>query len=142
MCQLNYYQIFRGLNIVLIFVFIVYSCQAPKSELKLSTDEYDFGIIEQDSIYNGYVVVKNTGNDTLKIRDIRPGCGCTNAFTTKSMILADDSCLLKFSFNTHQKSGLQKNHIYIITNTDSLVYLLQVNAIVRESLKEKENVVY
>lgn len=68
------------------------------------------------------------------IQDIYPDCGCTDAYPTKSSVLPNDTCLLNFSFNTHHKQGYQSNFIFIVTNTDSIVHLLELKSIVRDTL--------
>lgn len=119
--------------ILIIILFVLAACGRHKqSNLELSAYTYDFGKIQKDSIYQGEIIIKNTGIDTLKIEKILADCGCTNAFSSKINIMPGDTSLVKFSFNSHNKFGNQENYITILANTDSLVHLLQVISIVTE----------
>lgn len=119
--------------ILIIILFVLVACDRHKqSNLEFSTYTYDFGKIQKDSIYQGEVVIKNTGIDTLMIEKILADCGCTTVFTSKMVILPGDTSLMKFSFNSHNKLGYQENYITILANTDSLVHLLQVISVVTE----------
>jgi Protein of unknown function (DUF1573). len=105
------------------------SCVPDKrAMLELSTPSFDFGSIMKDSIYEGNVIITNSGNVSLVIEKINPGCGCTTANLSKEIILPDDTCMLTFSYNTLNKIGKQNNFITIIANTDSLVHILEINA--------------
>lgn len=115
---------------VFLLLTFLCSCTKKKSELKLLNYSYDFGIIKKDSIYQGKIIIKNTGNDTLKIQKISPDCSCTNAYSTKKLILPNDTCLVKFTYNTYHKISRQENFIIIIANTDSIFHLLQIKAFV------------
>jgi len=117
--------------LVFTFLFFLCSCMHKEPELKLINYSYDFGNIKKDSIYQGKAIIKNIGNDTLKIQQISPDCSCTNAYVTKKEILPNDTCLIKFSYKTFHKIRKQENFISIITNTDSIVHLLQINAFVK-----------
>lgn len=107
-----------------------YSCTAPKPDLVLSTNIYDFGILKTNHIYKGAVVIKNAGEGVLKIQEVDPDCSCTDVSITKKELSAGDTCLLKFVYNTHLKSGKYENYICITANTDSLVHILQINSLV------------
>lgn len=118
-------------NLTFVLIILLCSCKPQKAQLKFLNDTYDFGKIKTDSIYYGYTIIKNTGNDTLKIKSVGADCSCTNVFTTKRNILPEDTCLLTFSYKTYNKIGKQENYVNIITNTDSVVYLLQINSFVQ-----------
>lgn len=120
-----------------ICMFSIFCCTSPKPELKLSVGDYDFGLLQPDTIYNGSVIVENTGGSTLKIRQVGADCSCTDTFVTKNELLPTDTCLLNFSFNTKAKRGYQNNYIFIEANTDSMVYLLSIHSIVDDSFQTK-----
>lgn len=107
------------------------SCVSDKkAKLDFSIESFDFGNIQKDSIYEGNVIITNSGNASLVIEKINPGCGCTTVNLSKEIILPDDTCKLTFLFDTKNRTGKQDNFITIIANTDSLVHLLQINAYV------------
>lgn len=115
---------------IVVFVFLLSACQHPKPMLMLSSDLYDFKEIAKNKHYRGSSVIKNTGDDTLKIFQIEAGCSCTQAYTTKNILLPNDTCKLNFTYNTQNKQGLEEFYICIYANTDSLVHLLKIRAFI------------
>ena len=114
-------------------VAIYHQCSSvseKKAKLELSTTSFDFGSIKKDSIYEGNVIITNSGNASLVIEKISPGCGCTTVNLSKEIVLPDDTCMLTFLYNTHNRIGKQDNFITILANTDSLIHILQINAYV------------
>lgn len=110
---------------------ICFSCKSKQPELRFINDIYDFGDIKKDTIYNGSTMLENIGNDTLKIFEISPDCSCTKVYLSLNNILPKEKALIDFSYRTFGKYGNQTNFITFITNTDSKVHLLQINANVR-----------
>ena len=116
-----------------VVIALCYKClSVPKkrAKLELSTSSFDFGSIKKDSIYEGNIIIINSGNASLVIEKINPGCGCTTVNLSKEIILPADTCKLTFLFDTKNRTGKQENFITIIANTDSLVHILQINAYV------------
>lgn len=55
----------------------LHAAEAPKIEFQSTT--YDFGKIKQGEVSRHDYVFTNTGNATLEILAVKPGCGCTTA---------------------------------------------------------------
>lgn len=89
---------------------------------------YDFGNLKEDEMYNGYFIVKNTGTITLAIYDVSTECGCTVIDSYKKLVKPEDTCMIKFSFNTLGKSGIQSKTITLVTNTDTTTHFLKIKA--------------
>jgi hypothetical protein len=51
------------------------------------------------------IVVKNDGTDTLHIREVKPGCGCTVADISSKNIAAGDSATINASLDVSNYSG-------------------------------------
>lgn len=64
MCQLDYLGCNIRVILISLFIFGVNACSSPKAELKLAVYEYDFGLLQSDSVYNGTVVIENVGRGT------------------------------------------------------------------------------
>lgn len=120
------------LKIVIVFFLLLTACQQKKPVLQLSAYCYDFKELQKNNHYNGCVIIKNTGNDTLKIFQTDTGCGCTKASVTKNLLQPHDSCILNFTYNTENKQGAQEEYVGIYANTDSLVHLLKIKAFIHE----------
>jgi len=89
---------------------------------------FNFGNIKEDEMYNGYFIVKNTGLITLAIYDVSTECGCTVIDSYKKLVEPKDTCMIRFSFNTFGKSGIQSKTITLVTNTDSTTNYLKIKA--------------
>lgn len=123
----------KWIEILLFFsiLMFLYSCSSKEGpKLNLCTAIFDFGKIKRDSIYQGKVLIINSGNDTLKVTNLEPDCACTSVIISKNRIPPNDSCSLIFDYVTHNKVGSQENYICLITNTDQMVHFLQINAYV------------
>jgi len=121
----------KNLYLCLFFFLFLSACKTPRPQLKFLNYTYNFGHIKKDSVYLGQSIIKNTGDDTLKIIQISSDCSCTKVGISKKIILPNDTSLIKFSYRTFYKIGKQENFITVFANTDSTVHLLQINALVR-----------
>ena len=120
-------------KIIIAFSLLLTACQhSQKPILQLSTYCYNFYELQKNKNYLGNVMIKNTGNDTLKIFQIGTSCGWTDASITQKLLQPQDSCTLNFTYNTQNKQGIQEEYISIYANTDSLVHLLKIKAFVSE----------
>jgi|SRR5690606_9019773 len=119
-----------SINITIVILLLISSCTSikDKPQLQLSTYTYDFGIIKKDTSYTGSVVLTNIGNSSLHIEDISAGCSCTKSTLSNCDIQPGDTSLLTFTYNSLGKKGMQENYIILKANTDSLIYVLQINA--------------
>lgn len=113
-------------------IFLLWNCQNKKPKLQLTDYIYEFKGIEPNKNYVGSSIIKNTGNNTLKILEIGTGCGCTQASISKNTIFPGDTCQLNFTYNTQNKQGFQEEFICIYANTDSLVHLLKIKAFINK----------
>ncbi len=88
-----------------------------EAELTIPKENFDFGIMPQNSrVFGGYWLV-SSGSDTLKITDVKPGCGCTKAPLKKSRIAPGDSTFLEISFSSKQYTNRVHKTIRINSNT-------------------------
>ncbi len=94
---------------------------APRAEIPNST--FNFGRVSQQvTIYHTFWV-KSTGDDTLIITRVEPGCGCTKAPIQDTVLAPGDSTRLQIFFSTWQYRGYVIKKPHIITNApDSITY--------------------
>ncbi len=110
----------------------------PKAVVKNS--EYDFGNINQNDIVKHSFTITNTGDDVLKISDIRASCGCTAATPEKNELKPGESTKLLVSFNSKGRKGPQTKTVNIKTNDPNnanLVLKIKGNVVVNEENKNK-----
>jgi hypothetical protein len=110
--------------------YLCVSCNPKRPQLELSVYDCNLGVVQKDTVYQGYAIVKNTGNALLAIETISGDCSCTKVTCTKKTICPNDTCLIRFSYRTFGKIGKQENFISIVANTDSMIHVLQINAFV------------
>ncbi len=110
----------------------------PKAVVKNS--EYDFGNINQNDIVKHSFTITNTGDDVLKISDIRASCGCTAATPDKNELKPGESTQLLVTFNSKGRKGPQTKTVNLKTNdpnNPNLTLMIKCNIIVKEDDKNK-----
>lgn len=73
--------------------------------VRLSPTSYDFGNVPQHSSVRSVFWVHSTGNDTLRITRVIPGCGCTRAPLEKEVLAPGDSTRLEIIFDSKSFQG-------------------------------------
>lgn len=118
---------------ILIFatLLITYSLSAqPKFEFA-GTSQKDWGKVLQDSgPLKTKIKIKNTGNKTLEIYGIKPGCGCTTAPIDKKLIDPGDFATVSVELKIIKDSGPITKGIEFTTNdpkNDRVNYYLKAN---------------
>ena len=87
------------------------------AKIKFDNDAFDFGKIKQgDKVTHEYKFV-NEGKSPLIITDSYATCGCTKPEWPKSPIKPGDSGIIKVTFSSVGKSGLQDKQITVVANT-------------------------
>lgn len=106
-------------NLIALMVILVSAISlqaAPKLEI-VGGDTYDWG--KQSSTkgtLKAQMVLKNIGNETLKIFSVNPNCGCTTAPLSKYDIVPGDTAVLDISLNISTYTGDVKKGIDLNTN--------------------------
>ncbi|GBD89877.1 hypothetical protein BMS3Abin04_00590 [bacterium BMS3Abin04] len=90
--------------------------QTVGPKITAKNPKFDFGKVLQHRYVSHNFVIFNSGDDTLKIEGVTSSCGCTVAQLTKDELLPGDSTVIKATFNTGNRRGKQRKHIYIYTN--------------------------
>ncbi len=87
------------------------------TQIKFETDAFDFGkIYTGDKVTHGFKFT-NTGKAPLIITNSTATCGCTTPEWPHNPIVPGGSGLIKVTFNSAGKSGLQDKQITITANT-------------------------
>jgi len=86
---------------------------APK--LEVSETEFDFGFVPQHARVTHLFWLKSTGDATLNISEVDPGCSCTKTPLEKRVLPVGDSTLLQLIFRTQYYRQPVKKHpkIYV-----------------------------
>ena len=88
-----------------------------KPTILFESKVYDFGQIkEEDGKQTARFNFKNIGNDTLKILNVRPSCGCTTSDYTKTPILPGQSGFIDAVYNPQGRPGSFNKIVTVVTN--------------------------
>ncbi len=111
---------------LVILIFIGCTWQNKKSPiLTLDKTSYDYGRIKQQDTLSNTIVVRNTGNDTLKIFKISATCHCLTPTIDKYEIAPLDSALLRVSIvSKNYTKGLYSEKIILESNSHELLTIL------------------
>ena len=92
--------------------------------ISLSESNFNFGKTAQYADVSHTFWIKSVGDETLHITKVIPGCGCTKAPLTDSILAPGDSAALEIIFSTKSYRGYVSKKPYLETNiSDEKVYL-------------------
>jgi len=104
--------IYRFFVLTLIITCITFS--QPK--LSLDKPDVDLGKMYGGEKKKGKIILKNIGNDTLRIISVQPTCGCTTVKQPKEFLLPGQSDDVELEFNSTGYRGKVEKHVNINTN--------------------------
>ena len=85
-------------------------------QMKISEEEWDFGLVKPEEKPIHVFTIKNEGNEDLIIERVWASCGCVQASISPNRILPGKSAELKATFNTVGYEGKLEKIIYIKSN--------------------------
>ena len=103
-------------TVIALVLYPLITIAAPKIEVKET--HWDYGYAPQNTALSHSYWIKNAGDDTLNIIDVKPGCGCTKAPIQKNKLAGGDSTIVELIFNTRAVSGKVTKNARI-TSSDS-----------------------
>ncbi len=93
---------------------------------------FDKGTIAEGEKIEIVYRFKNTGENPLIIKDVRPSCGCTVAEKPLEPVAPGKEGSIKAVFDSHNKPGPNHKTITVVTNTQPETYNLTFNVIVNK----------
>jgi len=97
-------------------------------DVKFETDKFDFGTLQQGEKKTTIFKFTNTGNSDLIIQDAKGSCGCTVPDFPKEPVKPGNSGIIKVTFNSEGKSGIQNKSVTLITNCIPSTKFLAIKA--------------
>lgn len=91
---------------------------SSKARIEVTNTEFDFGAVkssEQKNISHNFVF-RNSGEEDLIIREVKPSCGCTAAVASATQVVPGATASLAVSLNPKGKFGRQNLTVRLITN--------------------------
>ncbi len=117
----------KTLLILTAFVlFISFAKAQKKPSIEFDKKIHDYGVIKEE---NGKAtckyIFKNKGNDTLLLKSVQPGCGCTTSDWTKGPVLPGKSGFISATYDPTARPGVFNKSINVTTNDpDNAVVVL------------------
>lgn len=119
------------------FVFLlVANFSFSQSEISFDRGIHDFGYIKEGDVATYEFEFDNTGEDTLRLENVKPGCGCTSPYWTKDPILPGETGKIKVSFNSKGKSGVFDKSVTVTTNSPDPRTILRIRGVVNKETAE------
>lgn len=100
---------------------------ADKPVMKFEKETHDFGKIKTGDIVNYDFKFTNTGKSPLIITGASASCGCTTPVWPKEPVKPGESGVIKVTFDSKGKMGLQDKQILVTANTNpaqNIVHLI------------------
>jgi len=85
----------------------------------LKSVEFNFGTIKQGDVINHEFAFTNTGKEPLVITESHGSCGCTVPQWPKEPIKKGEKGVIKVTFNSAGKMGMQDKTVTITSNAKS-----------------------
>jgi hypothetical protein len=84
--------------------------------LHFGQTQHDFGKVKEGKVVDYTFNFRNSGNSTLKIKDIKTSCGCTAALVSSEKLEPGEQGTLKVELDTSNRKGKMSRTITISTN--------------------------
>jgi len=124
----------KSISLIVIFNILVISIGVQAGpQIFLPETEFNWGKICQNRTVSHTFWIKSVGDDTLIIKKVVPGCGCTKAPLQDSVLAPGDSTRLDIFFSTKSYRGYVTKKPYLQTNIgDEITYLKIYSLLVAE----------
>ncbi|MCB9235944.1 MAG: DUF1573 domain-containing protein [Bacteroidia bacterium] len=89
----------------------------PPTSIAFPDMKHDFGKITEGEVVAHTFSFKNTGDNPLKIENVKPSCGCTTPDWTREEVAPGGEGFIKVEFDSKGKSGQQTKTVTVTSNT-------------------------
>ncbi|MEW6051428.1 MAG: DUF1573 domain-containing protein [Candidatus Zixiibacteriota bacterium] len=108
----------RILSSLILFVAVCASQVFGGPKAKFTDDSFDFGMTAQGTILTHAFWIKSVGDQTVRIVEVEPGCGCTKAPLLDSVLAPGDSTRLDITLSTKGFVGRIAKRPYFVTSSN------------------------
>ena len=92
------------------------SMSFSQSSIKFPVEIHDFGYVLEGTQASYVFKFENNGNDSLKLSDVRPSCGCTTPNWPRQAILSGEESEIAVSYNSQGRVGVFYKTIHVNSN--------------------------
>lgn len=97
-----------------------------QSEMKFDALEYDYGTIKQGDKVEHTFTFTNAGKEPLIITNAQGSCGCTAPEYSKEPIRKGEKGMIKVTFNSAGKMGMQDKTVTVTSNAKNSPVILHI----------------
>jgi len=118
------------ITIIILFSLVFYGSVDTQAAagIEVPNHEFSFGKTLQQVGLSHSFWIKSVGEDTLRIIKIVPGCGCTKAPITDTLIAPGDSTRMDIIFSTGSYRGYVSKKPYLLTNVGNEKTYVKIHA--------------
>ena len=134
-------RVFFTVSVLALVFGVAASQEEPQQNIKagrleISQKAWDFGFIPKGAKVTHNFLLKNVGNDTLKITNVRKSCGCTAAPLRKTVLPPGDTTQLEVTFSSGSYQGPVSKAVYVESN-DPIEPFIDVTFLANVSVPSK-----
>jgi len=115
------------------------SADGNQAEMTFDAEEFNFGTIKQNDLVNHEFVFTNTGKEPLIITEAHGTCGCTVPQWPKEPIKKGEKGVIKVTFNSAGKMGMQDKTVTITSNAKSSPRILHLKGTILTKEEAESN---
>src|SRR5258708_39001771 len=108
-----------------------------QAAFKFEEEEFNFKDIKQGDVVNHDFAFTNTGKEPLVIADAKGSCGCTVPTWPKEPIAAGAKAVIKVTFNSAGKMGMQDKTVTLTSNGKENPIVLHLKGNVEKPIKQQ-----
>lgn len=89
---------------------------SASAAIECAEPEFDFGTKYSTELVNHTFILKNTGDSTTDIIDVKPNCGCVVVEPSARTLAPGEQTKIVLEMSLAERDGPQKKRILVITN--------------------------
>lgn len=105
----------RNLSVIGCLLMLT-SISFSQSSIKFPIEIHDFGYVLEGTQASYLFKFENNGDDSLKLTEVRPSCGCTTPNWPRQAILSGDESEIAVSYNSQGRVGAFYKTIHVSSN--------------------------
>jgi hypothetical protein len=109
---------------------------ANQASFKFAEEEYNFGTIKQGESVTHEFKFTNNGNEPLIISKAEGSCGCTVPTYPQQPILKGQSGVIKVTFNSTGKMGIQDKTVTLTSNALQNPFVIHIKGTVEKPIEQ------
>jgi hypothetical protein len=104
-----------------------------QAKFKFESEEFNFGTIKQGESVTHEFKFTNTGSEPLIITSAQGSCGCTVPVYPKEPIMKGQTGVIKVTFNSAGKFGIQDKTITLASNAQQNPMIIHVKGTIEKA---------